>query len=277
MDRRAAGAGADGRRPLGGFADFYKLGSFGRLSLAWRVFGRDRVDGEIRRIRTVLAGSGYQLGREDDQLLPMVVCQALLLNRNPHVEDLATALFERIRAERLLPAARGNTLHAMQRAVAELGPPNTSIASAGERGFPGLGGMGGALVRHLHAHAPVHGSLRATLFEAGRWIEAEHPEAADPADWTRKTCATWVAAVDRMKVGDYLQRTASLTDRLGKPMEAPSKAEHLTAIRTSSAISRSGSGYPGTSTRSGRWAHRAASPRCSARTRTSSRTTSGRS
>ncbi|MGI5192195.1 hypothetical protein ACQEVY_00820 [Streptomyces sp. CA-288835] len=97
---------------LGGFADFYKLGKFGRLALAWRVFGRDRVDGETRRIRTVLAGWGYQLGREDDQLLPMVVCQVLLLNRSPHLEDLTTALFERIRAERLLPAARGNTLHA---------------------------------------------------------------------------------------------------------------------------------------------------------------------
>ncbi|MBB4787011.1 hypothetical protein [Streptomyces rapamycinicus] len=29
---------------LGGFADFYKLGSFGRLALAWRVFGRDAGD-----------------------------------------------------------------------------------------------------------------------------------------------------------------------------------------------------------------------------------------
>jgi hypothetical protein len=106
---------------LGGFTAFYRLGSFSRLTLAWRVFGRARVDGEIGRIRSVLAGWGYRLGRDDDQLLPMVACQMLLLNRSPHLEDLGTALFERVRRARLLPAARGNTLHAMQRAVAELG------------------------------------------------------------------------------------------------------------------------------------------------------------
>ncbi|MGI5192194.1 hypothetical protein ACQEVY_00815 [Streptomyces sp. CA-288835] len=92
--------------------------------------------------------------------------------------------------------------------------------------------MGGAVVRHLHAHTPHPQKPASHTLQAGRWIEAEHPEAADPADWTRKTCATWVAAVDRMRVGDYLQRTASLTDRLCKPMEAPSKAGHLTAVRT---------------------------------------------
>ncbi|MFD7065587.1 hypothetical protein ACFV9J_40480, partial [Streptomyces sp. NPDC059906] len=75
-------------------------------------------------------------------------------------------------------------------------------------------------------------SLRATLFKAGRWLQAKHPQGADPATWTRQTCATWIAAVDRMKVGDYLQRTAGVQDRLGKPLEAPSKAGHLAAVRT---------------------------------------------
>jgi len=106
---------------LGGFGEFYRLGGFRRLTLAWNVFGRELVDGEIGRIRSVLAGWGYQLGRAEDTLLPTVACQVLLLNRSPHLEDLNTELFEWIRRERLLPAVRGNTLHAMQRAVAALG------------------------------------------------------------------------------------------------------------------------------------------------------------
>lgn len=40
--------------PLGGFNDFNQLGSFSRLTLAWRIFGRARVDAEIKRIRIVL-------------------------------------------------------------------------------------------------------------------------------------------------------------------------------------------------------------------------------
>jgi integrase len=70
------------------------------------------------------------------------------------------------------------------------------------------------------------------LLKVGRWLEAEHPEAADPVSWTRQTCAAWIAALDRMNVGDYVQRTAGLGDRLGKPLEAPSKAAQLTAVRT---------------------------------------------
>ena len=35
---------------------------------------------------------------------------------------------------------------------------------------------------------------RCILAKVGRWLAAEHPEAADPAHWTRQTCAAWVAA-----------------------------------------------------------------------------------
>ncbi|WP_157108009.1 hypothetical protein [Nocardia amikacinitolerans] len=79
---------------LGGFTAFYRLGSFSRLALAWNIFGRDLVDTEIGRIRSVLAGWGYQLGRAEDTLLPTVACQVLLLNRSPHLEDSSTELFE---------------------------------------------------------------------------------------------------------------------------------------------------------------------------------------
>lgn len=33
---------------LGGFTAFYRRSSFSRLTLAWRVFGRARVDGQFR-------------------------------------------------------------------------------------------------------------------------------------------------------------------------------------------------------------------------------------
>jgi integrase len=223
---------------LGGFTAFYLLGSFSRLTLAWRVFGRDRVDSEISRIRSVLAGWGYRLGRDDDQLLPMVACQMLLLNRSPHLEDLGTGLFERARRERLLPAARGNTLHAMQRAVAELGFCDPPQRLTGRRSVRARGGPPAweAQAERWHATSAlsprVRDSFRATLLKAGRWLEAEQPQAADPASWTRQTCAAWVAAVDRMKVGDYVQRTAGLTGQLGKPLEAATKAGHLAVLRT---------------------------------------------
>jgi integrase len=223
---------------LGGFTAFYRLGSFSRLTLAWRVFGRARVDGEIARIRSVLAGWGYRLGRDDDQLLPMVACQVFLLGRSPHLEELSTELFEGIRRERLLPGARGNTLHAMQRAVAQLGfcdPPQPMTGRHSARASGGAQEWATWVERWYDTSTltpRARGSVRSTLFKVGRWLQAEHPKAADPATWTRQTCAAWVAALDRMNVGDYVQRTAGLGDRLGKPLEPASKSTQLSAVRT---------------------------------------------
>jgi hypothetical protein len=41
---------------LGSFTEFHRIGGFQRLTLSQRVFGRDRVDSEIARLRAPLAG-----------------------------------------------------------------------------------------------------------------------------------------------------------------------------------------------------------------------------
>ncbi len=72
---------------------------------------------------------------------------------------------------------------------------------------------------------------RAALLKTGRWIAAEQPEAADPGAWTRPTRAAWIAAVDRMKIGDFVVRASSLQERLGQPLQAASKASLVRAVR----------------------------------------------
>jgi hypothetical protein len=93
----------------------------------------------------------------------------------------------------------------MQRAVAELGfcdPPQRLTG----RHPPQAGGGSPAWAKWAERwHGTptltprVRDGVRATLLKAGRWLEAEHPEAADPARWTRQTCAAWIAALDRMQ------------------------------------------------------------------------------
>jgi hypothetical protein len=78
----------------------------------------------------------------------------------------------------------------------------------------------------------VRGAIRSNLLTVGRWLAAEHPEAADPTGWTRQTCAAWIAALDRMSVGDFAQRIVGLKDRSGKPLRASTKATQLAAVRT---------------------------------------------
>ena len=146
--RAAPGWAGDEVRPclaahahlLGSFTEFHRPGSFQRLTLSWRIFGRDRVNGEITRARAALAGWGYQLGRDDDTLLPVVACQLFLLNRSPHLEDLTTELFDSARRDRLVDGTRLNTIHALQRAVSALGfcdPPRQSTGRHSARATGG--------------------------------------------------------------------------------------------------------------------------------------------
>ena len=161
---------------LGGFTGFCQLGSFSRLTLAWRVYGRDRMNGEIGRIRLALAWWGYRLGCGDNTLLPMVACQVFLLNRSPHLEELGTAVFDRIRSEQLLPGVRLNTLHAMQRAVAYLGFCDQPVARANRRPDRASGGPAewARWVDRWYSTFTltprVRSGLRAPLLKAGRWM-----------------------------------------------------------------------------------------------------------
>jgi hypothetical protein len=52
-------------------------------------------------------------------------------------------------------------------------------------------------------------TIRTVPAKVDRWMAAEQPGIISPADWTRRACASWVAAVDRMSVGDYVQRTVA--------------------------------------------------------------------
>lgn len=159
----------------------------------------------------------------------------------------------------------------LQRAVAALGfcdPPRHLTGGHAAKA------TGGALaweqwVDRRHATSTLaprtRRNVRAKLLKVGRWLATERPEAADPAAWTRQTCAAWVAAVDRMVVGDYVQRTAGLKDRVGKPLEASSKEGLLSAVRGFFADCQEWEWLPVASTRCARWPPRAALRRCWAR------------
>jgi integrase len=222
---------------LGSFTEFHLLGGFQRLTLSRRIFGQDSVATQITRIRAVLAEWGYQLGREDDTLLPMVACRLFLLNGSPHLEDMTTELFDRVRGERMLEGGRLSALHATQRAVSALGFCDPPSRDTGRHSVRASGGaqVWEQWVDRWHSTSTLtpraRGNVRSKLLKVGRWLAAEHPDVGDPSAWTRQTCAAWVAAVDRMSVGDYVQRMVGLKERTGKPLEASTKEGHISATR----------------------------------------------
>ncbi|MDQ1033177.1 integrase [Streptomyces umbrinus] len=201
------------------------------------VTSEDPHPKEIGRVRAVLTGWGYQYGQEHDKGVPSVMSQLFLINRSPHNSDLTTPFFDRVRREDLLTEGGMRTLFAVQRGGAALGfcdPPALRSTSevVSHAGAPPV--WAEWVERWTATTTMTHRSRlhsRAALLKTGRWIAAEQPEAADPAVWTRQTCAAWITAVDRMKIGDYVVRTSSFQERLGQPLQAETKAGLIRAVR----------------------------------------------
>jgi integrase len=224
---------------LGGFTDFQHLGNFNRLHLAHLLFGAEPLTMTMQEVSVVAERWGYRSQTRDDGRfrLPGVLAQALLINRSPALADLSTDAFARLHAH---PASTGRhpaALYALQRLVAELGYCHPPVR-------PGFN-HAPALTDVPQSWAPllqrwydtstltpnVRANIRINMAKAGRWAAAECPEAVDPSQWTRATCAAWVAAVDRMAVGDWVARRDHLHSRVGAPIAPRTKAHILMASR----------------------------------------------
>lgn len=67
------------------------------------------------------------------------------------------------------------------------------------------------------------------LLQVGRWLFVNDPEITSPKQWTRELAIAYVAAVDKMNVGDWGVECRAKT--AGKPLSARSKAMRLTTLR----------------------------------------------
>jgi hypothetical protein len=199
---------------LGDFTSFEQFGRFRRVPLARRVFGAELVEDAVDRLCSVLAGWGYS--RERGRFASVIV-QALLLNRSPLLQELSA---EALVAMRTLPATDVNwpkDLCGIHRAITALGhveAPPRPRHTGGPAKIEGTAEDWAQLVERWYATSMLSPKIRAgycsVLAKVGRWLVAEHPQVTDPAQWNSQVCASWVAAVDRMAVGDYSQWTEGM-------------------------------------------------------------------
>jgi integrase len=70
------------------------------------------------------------------------------------------------------------------------------------------------------------------LRKAGRWLAVAHPDIVSPEQWTRELAAEYVAAVDRMAIGDWVYDFKSISPtKRGKPLTPSTKDAHLKDMR----------------------------------------------
>ena len=223
---------------VAGFDRFDQLGRLNRLSLARLLFGDEDVEASIATVATTLDAWGYRAPELARQKLRGVVGHVLLVNHSPFLEDLSTDAFARLRTHPATSPYQLSTLYALQRGVAALGHCEAP-ARTGTNAAPVIEGAHPdwiASVERWHATSTltpkVRAIIRTIMAKAGRWLSTTHPQITLPAQWTRETCAAWVAAIDRMAVGDYVQRREALGKREGKPITPRTKSHLLMATRT---------------------------------------------
>jgi hypothetical protein len=165
------------------------------------------------------------------------VAQMLLVNRSARLEDLTDEVLHRLRGDPRLGHRRG-PLHAIHRAVAGLGlaDPPPMPARGHRMQVEGAPTEWMAWIDRWFATSTltpeVRREYRGILAKTGRWLAAELPGTTTPADWTRETCAAWVARVTRIRVGDYAQRRVGLSGRLGQRLAPTTMASYISAVRT---------------------------------------------
>jgi len=150
-----------------------------------------------------------------------------------HLADLSAAVLARCGSNR---PERRPLVYQLQLALAALWIMEApTIATRAPATPEGVDPLWAQWVERWAATSPLAPStrqhVRSGLLKAGRWLAATQPQTQEPAVWTRELCAAYVAAVDRMRIGDYAQRQASLHERLGQPLSARAKQAYLGALR----------------------------------------------
>jgi hypothetical protein len=225
--------------------DLRLLGNYKRVLLAEKIFGPVLVQTIVARVAGVLAGWGYQ-DAHTGRAFPRTLCEALLHNRSPRLEDLTPALLDDLRST--AGREKRSLFHQLQRALAVLGvmdaPPAAVVPRPTVQGVPTRWQEWAERWESTSTLAPgTRRHVRLCVLQAGRWLTREHPTVEDPAAWTRELCAAYVAAADRWRIGDFAQRRDPSVIDSGI-LYPRARRKHTSARCGNSSVTRkSGAGY----------------------------------
>lgn len=224
---------------LGCFRQLPLLGSYDRFSVASKVFGPNAVGDAVGAVEGILAAWGYAATGNID--LRSQVCEILLMNESPLLEDVTADFLDELR--RGASPARRSLIRQVSRALAALGVLDRPLeilwpAVPHSKRHDGPSDVDPAwrqwLDRWVSTSTLSWTTRRATrgvLLKAGRWLRECHPEVTSPDMWDRGLAAEFVAAIDRMRPGDYASRQASCRNRHQAQLSPRSKDSYLSAMR----------------------------------------------
>jgi integrase len=216
--------------------------------LTRRVFGPQPVDEAIARVQGYLDGLGATTVLRRPSLQGALY-DVMLLAGSPLLEDLA----EHGELLAWLRGREGNNsrrygIEQLARTLFEMGvlermpfqtqPSREEWLQRSQAGEIDVPAAWLAWTRRWFETSTLARSSRVhtyyALINPGRCLHAEHPDRADPESWDRELAAAWIAAVNRLKVGELSKslNANAMRARYGEVLSPRSKASLIGSVRT---------------------------------------------
>jgi hypothetical protein len=209
---------------------------------ARKALGEEAVEEALSWLRRATEGWGYERRGGGLERLEAALCRALLLRGSPRPQEVNDEAIE-VLLEGSRSAQLRKTVRLLSRVLYAMGVPVWPIPDPRDgKTAPRTAGLSGD---HISAEwiqwadrwrdASTQESREHThmyLLKIGRWLAHSHPDIISPEHWDQQLAVEYVAAVDRMKTGDWGSEWARLNPhRAGKPSMPRSKDHQLRAAR----------------------------------------------
>lgn len=225
---------------LVGFAEFDRFDGFDALRLAQVVFGDTGDEENLDLITQTLVEAGVNAGwcqRWLPRELAALYLKAYRRDLTAITLDRVHSLYERRRHRfrRLACVRIAFALHRMGILPEGLEPTYQPLTAKTviEQSRQGIAQVWLEWVDRWVQHSSFTVKTRQMhyrcLLQVGRWLTHEHPSITTPDQWTRDLAVTFVAAVDRLKVGDWAQW--QYKRKQGQPVSANTKSRLLAVVR----------------------------------------------
>jgi len=219
--------------------DLQRCGVFERVLLAQKLFGKKIVQSTTKQVADTLKNWGYGISRKAHDA--SVLAEAMLLSGSPVLQDIRREVLAELFAK-CGPIQRRYSLQRLSQTLHHMGFIEAPLLR--EWSFP-RNGQSPDLAANVDKRwaryverwfatstlAPAtRTEVRYLVLKAGRWVTAVHPETASPDLWTRENAAQWVAAVCRMRVGEWHNQVRRIAEH-GKPLSPVAMAGHIGMLR----------------------------------------------
>lgn len=227
---------------LCGFDALHELGRYNFLfyGLAIRVFGRARIRQLFGELQEMLTEWGYR-DRTAKIYIPRAMCEVLITNRSPRLEDLTFEVLQKVMQRR---GRKNSTLYlsAVSKVLAHRKIISAPVMRVERPRHPNphlLEGVPEKWVRvakYWRENARYSTRVRQAtyyfLLTVGRWLAAKHPTITTPEQWDRKLAVECLTMITNMGCGDFRAQWVGRKPRnYGKPLTPNGKMLNYTALR----------------------------------------------